>query len=149
MSSFSGKSEEIEDWTSANFNHYLAYVSAGIFFFVALNFFVVRYFVPATSSTNPRQIWKFSNIACSLVHSTITGLGATLIFYADQKFAEDIISSYNESSHMLVSFSIGYFVYDFLDMILYNAAKSGSLLFHHVCVIICFGITARTKLYLP
>ena len=57
----------------------------------------------------------------------------------------DMIHAFTRSAHVLVSFSIGYFVYDFLDMYLYNRAKRSTreLLVHHMCVITCFGIGAR------
>ena len=132
------------------FNHYLAYVSFGVFFFVALNGLTSRFLVPESASNNPRQRWKWANIFTSLVHSTITGLGAPLLFYYEPDALDDMINGFSDAMHVLVAFSIGYFVYDFLDMALYNPKKSTyELLFHHFCVIVCFGIAARTRLYLP
>ena len=47
-------------------------------------------------------------------------------------------------------FSIGYFLYDIMDMALYNPKRSTyELLFHHACVIACFGISASSKKFIP
>ncbi|KAG7166020.1 TLC domain-containing protein 2-like [Homarus americanus] len=42
---------------------------------------------------------------------------------------------------MLISFSVGYFIHDFLDMALCHRKRSSyELMVHHVCVICCFGL---------
>ncbi len=45
---------------------------------------------------------------------------------------------------------MGYFLYDFMDMALYNPKRSTyELLFHHALVVSCFGISASNKVFLP
>ncbi len=75
----------------------------------------------------------------------------TLAFLSDALFPqEDMIDGYSHQAHMLVGFSIGYFMYDFLDMALYNPKRSTyELLFHHACVVTCFGIAASSNKFLP
>ncbi|XP_026853575.2 TLC domain-containing protein 2 isoform X2 [Electrophorus electricus] len=62
--------------------------------------------------------------------------------------AEDLIETHSVFSHTLVSVSIGYFIYDFFDMIFNQKInQSWELLFHHMVVITCFGLSVLTHLY--
>ncbi|XP_006006165.1 TLC domain-containing protein 2 [Latimeria chalumnae] len=89
-----------------------------------------------------RNRWKWSNIWASLVHSLLTGIWAVLCFYLHPQMAEDLISTHSVSSHALVSVSIGYFLHDFIDMLCNQKLHhSWELLFHHMVVITCFGIS--------
>merc|ERR1711997_866471 len=52
------------------------------------------------------------------------------------------------SCHALVSFSIGYFIYDAFDMVIYHRKRSTyELLVHHFMVITCLGIAVSTRQY--
>ncbi|KAI1894018.1 hypothetical protein AGOR_G00129670 [Albula goreensis] len=95
-----------------------------------------------------RNAWKWRNISTSLVHSLITGVWSVLCFYLHPQMAEDLIATHSVFSHALVSVSIGYFIYDFFDMV-HNQklSQSWELLFHHVVVITCFGISVLTCQY--
>ncbi|XP_076341125.1 TLC domain-containing protein 2-like [Tachypleus tridentatus] len=65
-----------------------------------------------------------------------------------QKMAEDMIEIHTNKSHLLVAFSTGYFIYDFIDMSSnHRCRNSYELMVHHAFVILCFGITVCTKLY--
>ena len=134
-----------------DFNPYLGYVGGGFFFFVVLNGVVKEWLTPAAASGSPQQRWKWRNIAVSFTHSTMTGVGAPLAFYLHPDMCEDMIHAYNTFTHALIGFSIGYFCYDFVDMALYNWGKRSTyeLLFHHTCVIGCFGIAAHTRMFFP
>lgn len=95
-----------------------------------------------------RNAWKWRNISTSFVHSFITGIWAVLCFYLHPQMAEDLISTHSVFSHALVSVSIGYFIYDFLDMVVnQKMSQSWELLFHHVVVITCFGISVVSSSY--
>ncbi|TRY63963.1 hypothetical protein TCAL_00313 [Tigriopus californicus] len=133
-----------------NFNPFLAYVSAGFSFFLVVNI-ITKCFVPeSVELAGPRSVWKWQNILTSFIHSGLTGCLAPLGFYLDPNMCNDMIDAFNSFTHILISFSIGYFVFDFMDMYLYNKKKSTyELLFHHFCVISCFGVAAYTKHYLP
>jgi len=62
--------------------------------------------------------------------------------------AEDLISTYSNSAHLLVSISVGYFIYDFMDMAFYHRKRSSyELMIHHICVISCFGLSEMTRQY--
>ncbi|KAA8594243.1 hypothetical protein FQN60_005077, partial [Etheostoma spectabile] len=56
-------------------------------------------------------------------------------FFLHPQMAEDLIETHSVFSHALVSFSIGYFINDFLDMVVYQKlSQSWELLFHHIVV---------------
>ncbi|XP_071531318.1 TLC domain-containing protein 2-like isoform X2 [Panulirus ornatus] len=70
-------------------------------------------------------------------------------FYEHPKLAEDLINTYTSSSHMLVSFSVGYFIHDFLDMAFCHRKRSSyELMVHHACVISCFGLAVWSTMFL-
>ncbi|KAI1902863.1 hypothetical protein AGOR_G00020660 [Albula goreensis] len=95
-----------------------------------------------------RNAWKWRNISTSFVHSLITGIWAVLCFYLHPQMAEDLISTHSMFSHALVSVSIGYFIYDFSDMVLnQKIGQAWELLFHHAVVISCFGLSVVTRRY--
>ena len=63
--------------------------------------------------------------------------------------SDDLINKFTYSSHVLVSFSVGYFLYDALDMLLYHRKRSTyELLLHHTCVIFCFSLAVTSHQYI-
>ncbi|XP_028856891.1 TLC domain-containing protein 2 [Denticeps clupeoides] len=126
-------------------NSVLLTVGGSACFFKLVNCGFDRLPIPDTAC---RNTWKWRNISTSLVHSLITGIWAVLCFYVHPQMAEDLIATHSCFSHALVSLSIGYFVYDFIDMILnQRISQSWELLFHHMVVITCFGISVLTRHY--
>ncbi|KAM4566062.1 TLC domain-containing protein 2 [Odontesthes bonariensis] len=95
-----------------------------------------------------RNAWKWRNISTSFVHSFITAIWAVLCFFLHPQMAEDLIETHSVFSHSLVSFSIGYFIYDFFDMVCnQKLSQSWELLFHHIVVITCFGLSVLSCRY--
>ncbi|XP_068615656.1 TLC domain-containing protein 2, partial [Brachionichthys hirsutus] len=95
-----------------------------------------------------RNAWKWANIATSFVHSCITAAWGVLCFFLHPQMAEDLIETHSVFSHALVSFSIGYFIYDFLDIVInQKLSLSWELLFHHFVVIACFGLSVLSRRY--
>ncbi len=78
------------------FNPWKAYVSFGLFFFVALNAAVKRFAVPLPETASRQQKWKWCNILVSLVHSTMTGLAAPVVFYLDPALQ---VSAHDHTAH--------------------------------------------------
>jgi hypothetical protein len=104
--------------------------------------------VPDMARQTRQQSWKWRNVATSLVHSLITGIWAPLAFYQAPDMQDDLIRKFTYSSHMLVCFSIGYFLYDALDMLLYHRKRSTyELLVHHALVILCFFLAVTSRQY--
>ncbi|XP_076106701.1 TLC domain-containing protein 2-like [Mytilus galloprovincialis] len=107
---------------------------------------IAHVLTPASACHSP---WRWKNISVSLVHAVIVGTWACLSFYETPKMAEDMIKTYSNSAHTLISFSFGYFVYDMWDMLIYQRNRhSFELMGHHVVIFICFGIAIVTKLYI-
>jgi len=101
--------------------------------------------VPSKACQTQQQQWKWRNVATSLVHSAITGLWAPLTFYQAPEMRDDLIRKFTYSSHTLVSFSIGYFLYDALDMFLYHRKRSTyELLVHHFMVVLCYSLAVTS-----
>ena len=92
--------------------------------------------------------WKWRNVLTSFIHSFVTGVWAPLAFYLDPSIRTDMIHSFNNSIHILVSFSVGYFIYDFFDMFIYHKKRSTyELLLHHFMVILCYSIAVSSMTY--
>jgi len=119
-------------------------LGAGTF---ALFNFLTRWLLPASADGSIAQRWKWRNVATSLLHSILSGAWAPFVFYQAVK-QDDLISTFTPSCHALVSFSIGYFIYDALDMVIYHRKRSTyELLVHHFMVITCLGIAVSTRQY--
>ncbi|KAF3692823.1 TLC domain-containing protein 2 [Channa argus] len=95
-----------------------------------------------------KNAWKWRNISTSFVHSFITAIWAVLCFFLHPRMAEDLIETHSVFSHALVSFSIGYFIYDLFDMVMnQKLTQSWELIFHHIVVITCFGLSVLSCRY--
>ncbi|KAG7470580.1 hypothetical protein MATL_G00115460 [Megalops atlanticus] len=126
-------------------NYVVLTVGCSVGFFKLVNSGLNRLPVPESAR---RNVWKWRNISTSFVHSLITGIWSVLCFYLHPQMAEDLIATHSVFSHALVSVSIGYFIYDFFDMVFnQKISQSWELLFHHVVVITCFGISVLACQY--
>ena len=109
---------------------------------------VAGWTVPGTKCQTQQQRWKWKNVTTSLVHSAITGTWAPLAFYQAPDMQDDLIQRSTYSCHALLSFSIGYFLYDALDMALYHRKRSSyELLLHHFVVVLCFTLAVTSRQY--
>jgi hypothetical protein len=124
-----------------------AFVALGAGTFAIFNF-LTRWLLPVSADGSITQRWKWRNVATSLLHSIISGAWAPFVFYQAPEMQDDLISTFTPSCHALVSFSIGYFLYDALDMVIYHRKRSTyELLVHHFMVITCLGIAVSTRQY--
>ncbi|XP_068440491.1 TLC domain-containing protein 2 [Clinocottus analis] len=115
-------------------------------FFRLVNNVVGTLSMPESAS---RNAWRWRNYFTSFVHSSITAIWAVMCFFLHPQMAEDLIETHSVFSHALVSLSIGYFIYDFLDMLVnQKLSQSWELLFHHVVVITCFGFSVLSCRYI-
>uniref|UniRef100_UPI00358F7646 TLC domain-containing protein 2-like n=1 Tax=Myxine glutinosa TaxID=7769 RepID=UPI00358F7646 len=95
-----------------------------------------------------RNRWKWRNSCTSLLHSLSTGFGTLFGFYLHPEMAEDMINTHGLFSYYLVSFSIGYFVHDILDMVQnQRLQRCWELLTHHLVVVTCFGVVVLSRRY--
>ena len=143
---------------------YQTVITIGFLTFTTVNY-LTKYLVPSQASQTAQQKWKWRNVATSLVHSLITGLWAPICFYQvgqlvfrqssdltdnttfqAPEMRDDLIRTFTYSSHVLVSFSIGYFLYDALDMMLYHRKRSTyELLLHHFSVVFCYSLAVTSQ----
>jgi len=123
------------------------FVVIGLSVFSATNY-LTNFLVPDSANKTAQQRWKWKNVATSLFHSFITGIWAPLAFYQNPGMSNDLIQAFTPSTHALVSFSIGYFIYDAFDMLIYHRKRSTyELLIHHTLVILCFSIAVVSHQY--
>ncbi|XP_018973150.2 TLC domain-containing protein 2 [Cyprinus carpio] len=126
-------------------NSVILTTGSSVGFFKLVNYGIGKLPIPETAQ---RNVWKWKNISTSFVHSLLTGVWSVLCFCIHPQMAEDLIETHSVFSHALVSVSIGYFIYDFFDMVInQKISHSWELLFHHVVVITCFGISVLTYRY--
>lgn len=65
------------------------------------------------------------------------------------EMAEDLITVFSTLAQNLVALSLGYFVYDSIDMLRFHRTKkSYELLIHHAVILICFGIAIVMHTYI-
>lgn len=60
---------------------------------------------------------------------------------------DDLINNYSVSAQGVISLSVGYFIYDLIDMAVHDAKRSSGLLIHHCLVVSCFGLSVCTNYY--
>jgi len=133
---------------SAEFCSYHTVVAAGFVTFALVNY-LTKYVVPAEACQTSQQKWKWRNVATSFLHSLITGIWAPICFYQAPEMHDDLINKSTYSSHVLVCFSIGYFLYDAMDMLIYHRKRSTyELLLHHFCVTFCYGLAVTSHKYI-
>ncbi|KAK3084464.1 hypothetical protein FSP39_013949 [Pinctada imbricata] len=117
--------------------------------FSALIFYVLsKVSLLCAPHTAKNCIWKWKNISISFVHSCLSGIWSCYCFYDLPKLAEDMIKTHSVLSHTLISVSVGYFLYDCVDMMLYQRNRqSYELMGHHIVILVCFTIAIVTRMY--
>ncbi|XP_075218225.1 TLC domain-containing protein 2-like isoform X2 [Lycorma delicatula] len=129
-----------------NIGYIVAFLSFLLFF--SNSIWVLSAIVPTNARKSKHQEWKWRNIANSLVHSIITGCGACIYFWQYPEMGENLIYIQNYASHFLLALSTGYFIYDFLDMVIHDLKpKTYTLLVHHVLVVLGFGVALTSYRY--
>uniref|UniRef100_A0A1B6CUI8 TLC domain-containing protein n=1 Tax=Clastoptera arizonana TaxID=38151 RepID=A0A1B6CUI8_9HEMI len=133
---------------SSSFNYGYIIVNFTTLLFFINNAYLLNAIIPLSATSNKHQEWKWRNIANSLIHSSVTGIGACISLYMTPEFHEDLISYWTPSAHCLIAFSIGYFIYDLIDMGLNDRkSKTFELMAHHTLVISCFFLSLSTYRY--
>ncbi|KAL4223232.1 TLC domain-containing protein 2 [Mactra antiquata] len=131
------------DLSGSRYGTLVAGISAVIFFICG---YIADRLRPKVAD---KQTWRWKNISVSLVHATVSGLWSVYCFVEKPVMAEDLIKTHTLSGHTLISMSVGYFVYDTIDMMIYQRTRqSFELLLHHIVIILCFGLAVCTKLYI-
>jgi len=124
---------------------YKIVIAVGVLVFTLVNWLTSN-LVPAIACQTAQQKWKWRNVATSLVHSAVTAVWVVISFCKAPEMKNDLVRTFTLSSHALVCFSIGYFLYDSFDMLLYHRKRSTyELLIHHFLAILCFAIAVAIE----
>ena len=99
------------------------------------------------------QAWskqeKWFNTISSLAHSIISSIGCLACFYFDPQLSMKIQYDYILLAYCVSSFSLGYFIHDFIHVITRRELLSSwEILIHHAVVIFCYGVSVVQMQYI-
>jgi len=84
---------------------------------------------------------RYFNTILSLLHSSVSSIGCLYCFHLDPDLTTKINGKHVTLAYFVASFSLGYFVHDFINAITKRSLKSSwEILIHHTVVIFCFGV---------
>ncbi|XP_018652939.1 hypothetical protein Smp_002920.1 [Schistosoma mansoni] len=87
-----------------------------------------------------RQNFIWQNTCVSFVHALVSGIWSLSTFYFEPDFLTDLINLSTGRSISLVSYSLGYFIFDSVHMaILHPYRSTAELLVHHFVIFLCFS----------
>lgn len=117
-------------------------VCTTVVLFKLLMFTLESYCSVPASVTAWNKHEKWFNTISSLTHSCVSSIGCLACFYLDPNLTMKIQHGHLHLAYFTVCFSIGYFIHDFVHVILSRPLfVSWEILIHHVVVIFCFGIS--------
>uniref|UniRef100_A0A1I7XHD4 TLC domain-containing protein n=1 Tax=Heterorhabditis bacteriophora TaxID=37862 RepID=A0A1I7XHD4_HETBA len=95
-------------------------------------------------SVNKARI--FTVRVVSITHATISALGCLMSLLLDSNYVKEPYGYRTESAQFVFLFSMGYFIYDLIDMYIHGeASNSKEYVIHHSLVIIAFSIILWTE----
>lgn len=110
---------------------------------------LLRYLAPQSVSKDVNLHWKWRNTVNSFMHSCITAVWSCLCILKTPEISQDLVTVHTSSAHTAISVSAGYFIYDLIDLLIGHRKRSSfELVFHHVLVILCFGLAITTYNFL-
>ncbi|KAJ1359171.1 hypothetical protein KIN20_017843 [Parelaphostrongylus tenuis] len=111
----------------------------------------LEYILAATILTAVKPDWSqnkkriFSVRVVSFTHALLSSLGCIYSLLSDPNYFKDSYDYKTDSAQYVFLFSMGYFIYDLLDMYIHGeAANSKEYLIHHSLVILVFSIILLT-----
>lgn len=85
------------------------------------------------------EFWKWQNIAVSWVHGLVCGGWDLLCLILFPDLLRDPVEYINRFSYLIVPFSAGYFIYDFIDMLQHKKLKEyWEVTLHHIIIVSSF-----------
>ncbi|XP_071790844.1 TLC domain-containing protein 2-like [Asterias amurensis] len=106
-------------------------------------------FTPAPQKyySEPRFRWR--NILTSFTHAMISGFCSIFCLYSSPELLDDLIHNVTPMGEVLVAISVGYFIYDVIDILLYRSVtNTWPLLIHHIVILFCFGISLYLRSFI-
>ncbi|KAK3083911.1 hypothetical protein FSP39_005200 [Pinctada imbricata] len=103
---------------------------SSMLFFQLLNWTVARVGSPKSVREDP---WRWKNLFISWFHALICGTWDLLCFVLYPEILDDLITTQNYFTYLMVPFSTGYFLYDSIDMYVNNKLISNwEVTLHHI-----------------
>ncbi|KAL4224010.1 TLC domain-containing protein 1 [Mactra antiquata] len=91
--------------------------------------------------------WRWNNLVISWVHAAICGTWDILCFVVYPELMDDLVHHINYFTYLMVAFSTGYFVYDFLDLAFNGKLVSNwEVTLHHIAVASMFWYNFHCKM---
>ncbi|XP_028395571.1 TLC domain-containing protein 2-like [Dendronephthya gigantea] len=127
------------------------YISlSSMLFFKTINKAVVFLFPsPVKLRDQTRKVWLWENLATSWVHSVISAALSIYSIYSTPSIIEDMINTNNSLLYSTLAISVGYFVYDLIDLAINDLQRSFCVIIHHVLVISSFLVCLLGNRLIP
>nr|CAB3266979.1 TLC domain-containing protein 2-like [Phallusia mammillata] len=130
-------------WDKMLFTHWITALSAACF--IAYSYLLEKRWTVSSLVVERKTLTKWNNIIVSFTHSILSSLGCLYCFYKDPALTSDIINKFSYTSYVMASFSLGYFIHDFIHALRYQKISTAwEILLHHTVVILCFGLAVTT-----
>ncbi|XP_050410628.1 TLC domain-containing protein 2 [Patella vulgata] len=124
--------------------HYVMLLS--MLFFHGVNSVVCRMGKPKSVKEDS---WKWTNLVVSWVHALIVGVWDLSCFILYPELTDDLLYHINYFTYCMVAVSTGYFMYDFLDMLMNNKLlKLWEVTLHHLAVTSIFYFNIYKQAYI-
>jgi len=81
--------------------------------------------------------WITKNLQISFIHSTVSSIWIMTLFWRQSYMFDDLLTYVSYESYILVSFSCGYFLYDFMDMVMNGKVIHMWIVSVHHVVVLC------------
>lgn len=116
-----------------------AIISSSVILFQTLNEILKRCYRSSSATgvagRGGDDPWKWRNLFISWVHAIIVGTWDLSCFYLYPELTSDLIAFHNTYIYALVAFSTGYFIHDFIDIIVSKRVKeTWEVIPHHMAV---------------
>ncbi|CAH8847206.1 unnamed protein product [Trichobilharzia szidati] len=96
-----------------------------------------------------RQYFVWQNSCISFVHALVSGVWSLSAFYFEPNTLTDLINEFSGYTVSLVSYSLGYFIFDSVHMaVLHPHRSTAELLIHHFIIFLCFSSALLSGKYI-
>ncbi|CAB4038744.1 TLC domain-containing 2-like [Paramuricea clavata] len=127
---------------------YISLIS--MLFFKTINKMIVHLFPPPVQlRVQWRKVWLWENLVTSLVHSIISATLSIYSIYITPSMTRDMINTRNNLLYYTLAISIGYFVYDVIDLSVNDRQRSLCIIIHHMLVLSSFLLCVIGNKLLP
>ncbi|KAL5016733.1 hypothetical protein ScPMuIL_006322 [Solemya velum] len=116
-------------------------------FFHMLNWLIARCGTPKSVRLPGDEPWRWRNLLISWIHAFICSVWNIGCFVLYPELLDDLVEHINYFTYLLIPFSTGYFVYDFMDLICCGRMlKNWEVTLHHIAVISMFWFNTHERI---